>query len=373
MKYYYRVQYYILDLLRYVYYSLRNKRHRFNMARYKKCNDKKSGSQIRSELKELKRYWGCIPMQYYTHDFYRSDCPLSIEDMKSYIPGFYFYFILYPRFDDLSGADYVLENKITCAFLFSGMKLPITDMLALKKGKHFFEKDGAGIDTNALIAKINSNKAEKIFVKPVSGCGGAGIQVLKKESEGYCVDGNMFDEIELLKLSGDYVFESKIDQSEYLNEVYPHSVNTLRAVTARMSDGSISLVAVTLRMGAAGRQVDNSAQGGLLIGLNLETGVPFKEYAGYEYGCEKIFKHPDTGFEFKNLEILDWPEIKASIVEFAQKMVLYNLVGWDIALTDDGPVVIEANTKFGIDHSQSGVGGMKDSFVIGSPRERRFK
>lgn len=362
------------DWLRFFYYSLNNSRYRFNMKRFRECVDRKPRSLIKKEISELKRYWGCIPMQYYTHDFYRKDCLLSIEEMKTYIPSYYFYFIIYPRFDDLTGAKFILENKITCLFLFRGMGLPTTEIIAFKKSGKLYDLNGQLLNSAEFSSRLKSYKVDKIFVKPVSGSGGKGIRVIHKSEDGFFIsDSTPFGYDKILELPGDYVIETQIVQSDYLNKIYPHSVNTLRAVTCRRDNGSAELIAVTLRMGTEGRQVDNGTQGGLLIGINLETGHPIRPYAGYEYGCEKIFTHPDTGFEFAGLEIPNWNETKEFISKFAHKMALYNLVGWDIALTDDGPVVIEANTKFGIDHSQSGVGGMRDSFVNGSPREALFQ
>ena len=56
-------------------------------------------------------------------------------------------------------------------------------------------------------------------------------------------------------------------------------------------------------------------------------------------------------------------------MQIANKMKEINLAGWDIAITDDGPLVIETNIQFGLDHTQSGVGGLKKHFIDGSPLE----
>jgi hypothetical protein len=323
---------------------------------------------MKAELRELQSYWGCIPMQYYTHDFYKADCLLTLEEMKKFIPGYFFYFILYPRFDNVSSAEVVLENKIACSYLFSGLKLPTTNMIALKKGEHIYERNGRKLSLNDFKRTVDSTGSEKIFIKPVSGRGGTGIKVLNKTSAGYDSEGECFDFDGVSALPGDYVIETQLEQAAYINEVYPHSVNTLRVVTARQDSGDIALVAVSLRLGSDGRQVDNSTQGGMLIGIDAETGLPYRPYAEFEYGSEKVFNHPDTGYEFKKFQVKNWVSVKESIIDIAEKMVLYNLIGWDIALTDEGPVVIEANTKFGIDHSQVGTGGLRDFFISGSPK-----
>ncbi|WP_051559835.1 sugar-transfer associated ATP-grasp domain-containing protein [Marinobacterium jannaschii] len=353
---------YVKDFLRYAYYMFFNGRHKFNMRRYRDCKVSKPAPLMKKELKELRAYWGCVPMQYYTHDFYRSDCELGLEEMKAYIPGYYFYNILYPRYDDTKTAKGALENKILSYYVFKGMSLPVPKMVAFKKGGKLLTPEGTVIDEVQFNDILSSVESRKLFIKPVDGKGGVGINIAIKKGGEFFICDVLVGLKYILGLSGDFVIEEQVEQISFLNDVYPHSVNTLRAVTKRNFTGNAELIAVTLRMGTAGRQVDNSHLGGLLIGIDLLTGKAMRPYAGYEYGSDKIFNHPDTKFDFGNMKIEGWDHIKGEIVSFANKMVLQNLIGWDIALTDDGPLVIEANTMFGIDHSQSGVGGMRDLF-----------
>jgi len=332
------------------------------MARYKNSKNHKPKSQINKELKVLKSYWGCIPMQYYTHDFYRKDCELYLDEMKEHIPGYYFYNVIYPKFDDIKKAKGALENKILSYFVFEGMNLPTTQMIALKKGMQVLTPTGLPIDDVLLQKLINSTNENKIFIKPVEGKGGVGILVAKRSENCFELNNRKLMLDNILDLNGDFVIEKQVVQASYLNAIYSHSVNTLRAVTKRNSKGEVELIAVTLRMGTGGREVDNSHLGGLLIGIDVLTGKPVRQYAGYEYGAEKITHHPDTNYKFSQLEIINWEIVSKQILIFAEKMLLQNLIGWDIALTEEGPLVIEANTMFGIDHSQSGVGGMRDLF-----------
>ncbi|MFT6916065.1 MAG: hypothetical protein ACJAWL_002382 [Motiliproteus sp.] len=352
----------LLDVARYCYYSFFNDRHKFNMARYHSCELRKPWLIMRTELKALKKYWGCIPMQYYTHDFYRADCKLTLDEMKSYIPGYYFYNIIYNNFDDVKKAKGALENKILSYFVFKGMGYQSSHVIAFKKDDFIFSAVGQFIDNDTFLKVITALNCPKIFIKPVEGKGGVGILIAKKNDQQFFVGNELLTLKFLRDLKGDFLIEQKVEQVDYLNAVYPHSVNTLRAVTKRNFSGEVQLIAVTLRMGTSGREVDNSHLGGLLIGIDLKTGQPLRNHAGYEYGAEMVFNHPDTNYCFASLKIKNWLDIKNSIVGYGEQMLLQNLIGWDIAITERGPLVIEANTMFGLDHSQSGVGGMRDLF-----------
>ena len=53
--------------------------------------------------------------------------------------------------------------------------------------------------------------------------------------------------------------------------------------------------------------------------------------------------HPDTGFRFAGFEVPYFPEVLAA-AKNAAAHVPHELIGWDIAVTEAGPVIIEGNT-----------------------------
>jgi len=330
--------------------------------------------QIQSELKALQDYWGCVPMQYYTHDFYRQDCGFSLDEMKKFIPGYYFYYVIFPQYDDVKRIIPLIENKISMNQLFLDIGLPNVHIILKKQASVISTFDGAvleQLDINNILTNIRS---KKLFIKPVCGRGGKGILIAKRQSSGqYLVKDVVVDYDFINALSGDFIFEAFIQQSDFLMQVYPHSVNTLRAITKREQNGDVSLVGVTLRMGIAGSEIDNGSAGGIAIGIDVNTGTPLRAYASYEFGMEKFYAHPDSGFSFTSLKIPNWTTTRSSIVEAAIALVDINLVGWDIAITDNGIVVIEVNTLFGLDHMQSALGGLDDSFVSGNPKDQLYR
>ena len=53
----------------------------------------------------------------------------------------------------------------------------------------------------------------------------------------------------------------------------------------------------------------------------------------------------------------------------AAKLPQFTYLGWDIALTEQGPIVIETNLEFGIDLYQIALGGLKEAFEISDPKK----
>jgi hypothetical protein len=318
-------------------------------------------------MAELKGYWGYIPSQYYTHDFYSLDCKLSIEEMKEYIPAYYFYKIIFPEFDDVKKILPLVENKIEMNNLFKEIGLEQSSVFLVKKDNLITTFLGEIQNEKEVSAKLLSLPNQKIFIKPVSGRGGKGILIAKKCNQGYELSGEYVTYDFLQKLPGDYVIEKSIEQLPYFNSVYPHSVNTIRAITSRDKKGHVKFIAATLRMGVGGSEIDNSSAGGIIVGINLENGKCMKPFATYEYGLEQFPVHPDSGFDFSSLQIPNWKMVREEIEACAVKLTQINLAGWDIAVTEHGVVIIEVNTLFGLDHTQAGVGGLKEFFVEGLP------
>ncbi|MDG6219740.1 MAG: sugar-transfer associated ATP-grasp domain-containing protein, partial [Candidatus Thermoplasmatota archaeon] len=162
----------------------------------------------------------------------------------------------------------------------------------------------------------------------------------------------------------DYIIQPGLIQHDELSRIYPHSVNTFRIATEN-SNGNVRLLCATLRMGQRGMEVDNGTQGGLLVKIDVEKGT-FSDYATTEEN-EYFEKHPDTNFVFKKYQLKNWKDIKEFTIEATQKLSDFAYLGWDIALTDSGPVAIETNFKFGLDHYQVALGGLREILEITDP------
>lgn len=372
MKYFNRIKHFLVDHARYIYYITTSHEYKTYIKKYKMCSNKKPKNIIKNELQELHHYWGCIPMQYYTQSFYSNDCNLSLEEMKTHIPGYYYYKILHPEFDNMKQALLLCENKIVMHCLLKGSGIPTPDAILILKSKSLFDTSGIIVDDSKCNAILSNCLSNKIFIKPIRGRGGRGIIVGIKNTKGcFVTNGTNIDFTYLKALNDDYIIEPGLKQNEYINKVYPHSVNTLRVVTKRNSDGSIVIVGIALRMGIKGMQIDNGSVGGIAIGIDKDSGRAVTDYARYTCS-DKLYRHPDTNFQFSQLQIDNWDEIKENILSFSRKLVLINLVGWDIALTDNGPIVIEINTLSALDPMQTLLGGFRDIFVSGNPKNRLY-
>lgn len=115
-----------------------------------------------------------------------------------------------------------------------------------------------------------------------------------------------------------------------------------------------------MRFGRTGSLVDNASSGGFFIPVDMEEGC-FKEYEFQflELSNNYIYEHPDTNIKLNGYKIPCFQESK-ELVKKAAKDLGDKIVGWDIALSKEGPVLIEGNYNYHIGMSEKAYGGYKE-------------
>jgi hypothetical protein len=113
-----------------------------------------------------------------------------------------------------------------------------------------------------------------------------------------------------------------------------------------------------LKTNSTNEPMDNFSQGGIVIGIDLDTGK-LKKNGIMQYPQNQMFTHhPLTGTEFLGFQIPFWQELK-KLAEKAQRVFdQIKSVGWDIAVTPNGPVIIEGNQDWGTNGIQAVNGGL---------------
>lgn len=93
-------------------------------------------------------------------------------------------------------------------------------------------------------------------------------------------------------------------------------------------------------MGRGTSFVDNAGSGG--IGCNVDSKTAVIVCAGDEMGNDYIY-HLDTKVKLIGYKIPKWEEAVSTAIELARQVPDVHYVGWDLALTNNGWVLIEGN------------------------------
>lgn len=178
------------------------------------------------------------------------------------------------------------------------------------------------------------SRHEKVVAKPLDGTCGRGIEFLDT------TDSTVMDGLYArLREGKQYLAEEFIVQHPDISRIYPQSVNTLRLVTIRNHD-TVHLVFSSMRIGN-GLKVDNLNSGGMAAIVDEQTekiSTPGADKDGKAY-----YTHPMTGVELIGTQIPLYRESVELVKQAAMKIPELGYIGWDVAVTETRPVMIEAN------------------------------
>lgn len=238
-----------------------------------------------------------------------------------------------------------------------GFRSPRTIAIINKDEVYLFETR----QTTSLLDFINSNNLDA-YVKLIDGeCANGVFQVQIKEGV-ITMDGlqQSVDGFKEKLNAGKFLVQERIYQHEKMSGVFPKATNSVRITSLydRKTDNVVFLPCF-LKMGLGEMTVDNWAIGGLIVGLDVETGK-LREWAYYKPGYGKKTKeHPDTGVVFKDFEVPYFNEAKEMIRNFHMQLKEVHSIGWDITITPTGPCIIEGNDNWEISALQVTNHGMK--------------
>lgn len=152
--------------------------------------------------------------------------------------------------------------------------------------------------------------------------------------------------------------EEVVKQHKKMNELCPTSCNTIRIMTFN-NHGKSEILAAVLRIGNGVNAVDNFHAGGMTSEIDIKTGKLINNALTKDLVEHEV--HPVTKVKFVGFEIPYWEELKKMVLKAALESDKILVVGWDVAIAQDGPLIIEGNRRPGFDVIQvAGRRGRKD-------------
>lgn len=136
------------------------------------------------------------------------------------------------------------------------------------------------------------------------------------------------------------VVEDLIVQHPEMSRLYPDSVNCMRMATV-VWEGVSHVLYATLKTGNHGKFVDNLENGGYACHMSLETGEVVGP--GHTNTQELVDAHPMTGVAFEGFRVPFFEEACELVKEAALVVPTVGYIGWDVAVTEEGPLIIEGN------------------------------
>ena len=197
---------------------------------------------------------------------------------------------------------------------------------------------------------------ERGIVKPQNGYCGKGVEIIERSENPV----QQFSDLLHKYAEGGCVIEELIQQDPRLAIFNPSSLNTVR-VTSFNTGSRVFLLSSFFRMGRKGKIVDNAHAGGISGVINEKSGEIIVA-SNLDSGC--LFNaHPDSGVQLTHFVIPRWNEAVAMVTELAKSIPQVPYIGWDLALSTKGWLLVEANYYAGISTPQVALKkGLKSDF-----------
>lgn len=187
--------------------------------------------------------------------------------------------------------------------------------------------------------------------KPYDGLGGADV---KREYTKDITDKKEYFEN---AIKNRIFLEELVIQHPEMNKLCEKSVNTMRIMTFN-DHGKSRIIWMGLRVGNGINAIDNFHAKGMAVNIDVSTGKLVGN--AIDKDLNEYTEHPVTHVKFDGFQIPCFKEAKEMVLKASLESDKILVVGWDVAISDKGPVIIEGNRRPGFDIVQVLSGGKMD-------------
>ena len=205
-----------------------------------------------------------------------------------------------------------------------------------------------------LIEFIKNELPSEFCIKPTTGTGGIFVNTYTKTDDGI-IDGfgefkteqAIYENIMNNKRYDSFIVQERLKNHPYLSKIHlSENLHTLRIITLVNSSGQCRILHGHINI-ATGQEIA-SQHGSLKISISLNDGS--LEYGVFidkkNGGFKKVNEHPETGQDFREFKLPLWEQVISLSKEAALKFLPLRTLGWDIAITEKGVLILETNTLY---------------------------
>ena len=310
--------------------------------------DRKSLARIYYELMALLFIYREVPAHYFSRYLFKKKATNYKDFVPNKLSGKISVLI-----NDHSIKD-VLDNKLFFDFFYGRFDISLPNLI-MYNNKRMFILENKRIevknydDFTVLLEDVFTKNLslDSLIIKKTS-ASSSGKKIFKLFRR------QVKDEPEVLKgiyseiIESGFLFQETVKQHPELDRMNPSCLNTIRIDTFINPDGNVEIASAYLRMSICDSHIDNISSGGCQVGIVLETGR-LKKY-GYSLiqtiGVKILTEHPITKTKFEDFLIPYFQEVKELVIKTSPLIPGLRLIGWDVAISESGPVLIEGNSDY---------------------------
>lgn len=262
------------------------------------------------------------------------------------------------RENGLAGLNYdiLCKDKYVNASFLRANGIPCVDTLAtIIHGETFCPTD----PKTGLKELLEQHQC--LFVKSVAMEASEGVRKLVLKDGLFLLDNKdqNWDEIMAFFKKGIWIVQKKIENHVQIKKMNSTTLNTCRIVTI-LNGNNPEYLGGFHAFAREGATTDSWEKGSIYVGIDVEKQC--LKGNGYRNPWLKedylLSEYPGSGLKFEGFEI---PFLKQAVqLCIKAHKLLYNnfIIGWDVVITDQGPLILETNEKPGMNVVQLVDGGL---------------
>lgn len=260
------------------------------------------------------------------------------------------------------GERQVVNDKVLFFQHCESHGLPTIPILAsIEKQTERIRQDPASDHHASVFVEALTGPHDHLFFKPTRGTWGQHTFTARRENNVWRFLDRSGCPLELYRYctnvdDGDlgWVVQPVTHSHECLQQISsPHALSTIRAITY-LKDGDFGTLWAMMRIAVGKNITDNfthGSTGNLIAPIDLPTGKLgiCRGSSRTDWPKIEVFeRHPDTGNMFSGVRVPHWQEALELLSRAHKSLPTLRTLAWDLAVTQDGPTLVEANGTYDI-------------------------
>jgi hypothetical protein len=220
---------------------------------------------------------------------------------------------------------------------------------------------------------LQSGLPDRFIIKPAEGSLGRGVRAFSRQGDDFrssdgkvCSASGLYDSMQTDTGFDSFVIEETLSNHPDIDAFTGNPcLQTLRIVTVCDAGNCCRTISAQLKMINGLSVTDNFANGmsgNISSSVDLVRGVLNPAHAARPdaSGMYSLTEHPLTGRVFSDFTLPFWEDACALVETAARHFLPIRTIGWDVALTPEGPVIIEGNFWWNPFNQHSNMGSVAE-------------
>lgn len=244
----------------------------------------------------------------------------------------------------------ISKDKPTLTALLRGHDLPIPETQAMRHRDRTFPGAMSLRNRADVEGFLRHDAVYPLFTKPTNSVCSLGVANIERyDAKADCVVTRHGRQVPVAQFAeqvekyaeGGYLFQTRLSPHPQIVGILGNQVSSVRMFVLVDDEGPV-LLRASWKIPSGQSVADNFwRSGNMLGGIDVETGRVIRVLRRTPTGTEPVDAHPTTGTSFQGLTFPEWDRMREVVMQGAAAVSSCHFQGWDVALTDRGPVLVE--------------------------------